>query len=640
MDKSWNFIIKDARKDEQKQLIDVFDRCGLLKKDKTFAEVKSVMQKTYGNQTYNDFLQSVINSQHIVEPKDKANLDTYVVSQIILPVLMQHEEMRIEFCKYEHFASSERKDFVREFNSRFRTSVIFKAKLPIYGLSLAGVNDDKSSFSRNSIISFGAMASAMLGGPIGLGLWSAYKMFSKVGETSKKQGRREQIGLLSNSLTPIYLVLIHIHILHTQTVDSLNKAKSFVSETIKYANNVVYAHDNFVFKGYYEWDDARLNLLLYFVTRKQESEGNSRIKSLIADLGLQCRHNLSEIIDDRDLAHLIPYKDELIDYLYGMKKAFMPSGVPTQYKGLTLDEEGKKWLVDFHFPNTPVDESTYFLVDPVQKQQYALTCLYLELKGIDSDTHCAYFDEGYQKRFEGLKEISKREEKCSPSVSDASGQIDCNELICKARCIRHGAGKLVPYIKDVAKDLLENKNLSDTDRDNLQDIINKCYKLHEFLSLLDDVEVGYSKPEKISISESLNNAFNDPRLKDVSIVYDIPQDTLVYIGKKEFEKHVLDNIVSNLYEHAFNNICSNKQVHIKVLKRNTDSVEIRICNNGNPLEVDVDKIFESYDVSNVPDNRWGTYLIRQCMEHYGGTVCIEQNADVVTYVLTLKTKEI
>lgn len=636
MDKSWNFIIKDARKDEQKQLIDVFDRCGLLKKDKTFAEVKSVMQKTYGNQTYNDFLQSVINSQHIVEPKDKANLDTYVVSQIILPVLMQHEEMRIEFCKYEHFASSERKDFVREFNSRFRTSVIFKAKLPIYGLSLAGVNDDKSSFSRNSIISFGAMASAMLGGPIGLGVWSAYKMFSKVGETGKKQDRQESVSMFPNGLEPVYLVLIHLHILHTQVIDSFDKAKNFVLETIKYANNVILSHDNRPFNGYHEWDEARLSLLLYFVTGNI-SDKNSKIMKFASELSLQCNHRLSEFIDKSYLSQLLPYSDGLIDFLYGLKPSHIISSVYNSYQGLTLCEEGKKWLVDFHFPNTQVDESTYFLVDPAQKQQYSLTCLYLELKGVDSDAHCAYFDESYQKRFDILKDsgISPIE----PSIEEKYNNLDL-----RCRCIRHGIRPSFPPLLCDIEEIEQQEKLSKDGMEKLQSIKDECQRISRYLGcLLED----YSKPESLEVDKEIKKAFDYLTKKGVNVVYDIPQRSTIHFGRDEFHLFVLDNIVRNIYVHAFeNNTIPNPQVYIKVINEDC-SVTVRICNNGIPLKNDVDNIFEFKDDAEIPENRMGTYCIKKGMEYYDGYVSIATDADncngiqySVTYVLTFKTDKI
>lgn len=638
MDKSWNFIIREARKDEQKQLIDVFDKYGLLKKDKTFAEVKNVMQRTYGNQTYDAFLQSVMNSSHIEEPKDKANLDTYVISQIILPVLMQHEEMRIEFCKQEHFASSERKDFVREFNSRFRTSVVFKAKLPFYGLSLAGVKNEESSFFRNSMITSGAMTATMLGGPIGLGLWSAYKLFSKYGETKKEQEKSNENDKVSftDKLTPVYLVLIHLHILHSQVIDSLDKAKSFVEETIKYADSTILVQDNKSLKGYHEWNEARLNFLLYFVTSNISDE-NSKIMNIARELKSQCNHRMREFIDKSYLLQLLPYSEGLIDFLYGLKPSHIVSSVYNSHKGLTLCEDGKKWLVDFQFPDTPVDESTYFLVDPVQKQQYALTCLYLELKGVDSDIHCVYFDEIYQKRFDMLKDsgISPIE----PSIEEKYKNLDL-----RCRCIRHGIRPSFPPILCVIEEIEQQEKLSKDGIEKLQGIKDECQRISRYLGcLLED----YSKPESLEVDKEIKKAFDYLTKEGVNVVYDIPQGSTIHFGRDEFHLFVLDNIVRNIYVHAFkNNTIPNPQVYIKVINEDY-SVKIKICNNGIPLKKDVDNFFEFKDDAEIPENRMGTYCIKKGMEYYDGNVSIATDADnyngiqySVTYVLTFKTDKI
>lgn len=635
MDKSWNFVINDARKDEQKMLINVFDKCGLLKNDKTFAEVKNVMQKTYGEQTYDDFLQSVIETLHIEEPKDKANIETYVVSQIILPVLMQHDDQRIDFCKQEHFASLERKDFAREFNSRFRTSVIFKAKLPIYGLSLAGVKDD----IRNSMITYSTMAAAMLGGPVGLGLWSAYKLFSKYDETKKEQKKTDDMVFFANKLTPVYLVLIHLHILHSQVIDSLDKAKSFVSETIKYANKTVLSHDNKSFKGYHEWDEARLRFLLYFVNNI--SDENSKIMNLTSELASQCNHQLSEFIDKSYLNQLLPYKEGLIDFLYGLKSSHIINSVCDSYQGLTLCEEGKKWLVDFHFPDTPVDESTYFLVDPAQKQQYSLTCLYLELKGIDSDTHCVYFDESYQKRFDNLQNSDS-------SISESSIEEKYNNLTLNCQCARHGIRPLFTVMILDIEDIVNKEILSKDGIDKLESIKEDCRKISHYLQYLLTDE--FSTPHSLCVEEEFNKVFDDLKKNDVNVEYDIPQGTTILFGKEEFELFVLDNIARNIRAHAFENYkIPNPKVYVKVVKEET-FVHIRICNNGisfDSKKVDPDNVFIFEKGATIPENRLGTYLIKKCVELYGGTVSIETDADchngikyTVTYVLTLKTEQI
>lgn len=157
----------------------------------------------------------------------------------------------------------------------------------------------------------------------------------------------------------------------------------------------------------------------------------------------------------------------------------------------------------------------------------------------------------------------------------------------------------------------------------------------------------YSKPESLEVDKEIKKAFDYLTKEGVNVVYDIPQGSTIHFGRDEFNLFVLDNIVRNIYVHAFeNNTIPNPQVYIKVINEDY-SVKIKICNNGIPLKKDVDNFFEFKDDAEIPENRMGTYCIKKGMEYYDGNVSIATDADnyngiqySVTYVLTFKTDKI
>lgn len=614
MDKSWNFILKESLPEEQKLIVKVFDDCGLLKGKATFSNVKQCLNNMFGGQTYDEFVDAARQDLNIKEQRDLGNADEYLLSRIIIMILKQDEERRVEFCKKERFVSTERKDFVREFNSRFYTSNVFKSKLPGYGLTLLGYKKDitQSTLLTNTFWGMGGLTAAALGGPIGLGLYGILKILSSV---------------FANKLLPVYTVIVCFHLAHAQAIDNVEKAKSFVQGVLTYADKNILSKDNKHYRGYHEWSEARLTILLALVRVNVEFIDNERLQKFVSTLQKKCEHKVTEFISIYYLKQLSPYADKLIDYLYGIKKPYMVSEVYSRYKDLTLCENGKQWLVDYSFPETPVNESTYFLVDPVQEQHYALTCLYVELKGFDSREHCLKIEGDIQKRLDGLARDKKRVFIPIDGISNAKSE----DFVNFNKALKRQLLDVVSDIKLGMDNLLLSREPTEENKESIDFLMNRINKARE---LTFDIPYGYSRPWTLRLGDEIKGLFIKKlsnALPSVSITCDLPEVPQVSFGRKELEYNVFGNIVSYLCQNAFDEEIPTPCVHVGLVD-SEDVVTLRISHNGKPFEKN------SFNSSSV-----GLLSIANCMEHYHGRFFIDINPRVydgvvfnVTYVLTFK----
>ena len=128
--------------------------------------------------------------------------------------------------------------------------------------------------------------------------------------------------------------------------------------------------------------------------------------------------------------------------------------------------------------------------------------------------------------------------------------------------------------------------------------------------------------------------------QDLSIRICCSGNTIVY-ADSELKRSVFDNIISNAKTHAFYNRDGQNNIVKIDIEKYSDTLQVRISNNGHVFNGDCQKVFENkYFCGETGHTGEGLYIVKQYMEFIGGNVdFISSPKDEypVTIVLTFKT---
>ena len=120
--------------------------------------------------------------------------------------------------------------------------------------------------------------------------------------------------------------------------------------------------------------------------------------------------------------------------------------------------------------------------------------------------------------------------------------------------------------------------------------------------------------------------------KEVTINTNI-EENVKMIGKKEDIEHILSTLVDNAIKHTE----SKKQIEV-CLKKEKDSVQIQVKNEGNPIpKEEQEKIFERFyrvdKARNRAEKRYGLGLAiaKSTVEKYKGTIEVECKEGITNF---------
>lgn len=622
MDQTWDFITKHADKNEQSLLIKSAQKCGLLDNQSNFTDVIKILNNKYNTYSYNDYLNAIAKHYNLPDSND----ETELIARIVKSELMHSDKLRLNFCKEERFVSSDPRNFSVEFNTRFKTSRLFRLRIPVYGLSLALSNEISDSastidFSPSAAASIAAVGATLFGGPIGMigGLSTAALMFAK------KHSKKKQPAGTDRKCMAFHLMIMYVHSIHSQKIETLDAAKAYIKEMINLTATSV-SDTTSAATDYCKWSDTRLFILHTLLEHPAKDKIQPEISRILSLDIMSYDNKTSELFPKYKIKQLLNFKYELIDYLYGID-ATATDVANFAYCNSQIENDAQPILyIDYKFPYTKISHNAYFYVPATELQKKALVKVYLEINGIDSETHCITslsdcnmrfsYIQIFSKAISGtimrlqaenatfvspsskndnpelkseilelkiekilsekeikgftttLKEKEARIQQLEQDLQQANNKIDQlkDDLQAKEaifKHMRHDVGKLFGPIHFYLGKYIENS--SDIHINELKTDLKATLKRVQEIEnawKVFDAEKLYLKPSIIKLSELCKPIFDWPYIISIDNPESLNVD--VEFSEDNFKSIVLANILSNLEKHAFHQKEKNSKIKISV----------------------------------------------------------------------------
>ena len=161
------------------------------------------------------------------------------------------------------------------------------------------------------------------------------------------------------------------------------------------------------------------------------------------------------------------------------------------------------------------------------------------------------------------------------------------------------------------------------------------------LKLKMDSPVSNCCNQSFRLIEVVGEVFDE--LDNINVIYKCPdRDIEICVNKADFQTEVLQNIAENIKRHAFPyaeyayKLVIDKVVEIQITKDN-NNVLIRVSNNGNPFQGNVDNLFNSgYHSGKYGRTGFGLASAKQFMQKIGGDIQFSPiNNYQVSFLITI-----
>ena len=156
-----------------------------------------------------------------------------------------------------------------------------------------------------------------------------------------------------------------------------------------------------------------------------------------------------------------------------------------------------------------------------------------------------------------------------------------------------------------------------------------------------DSPISSSHNKSFRLIEVVEEVFDE--LDNINVIYKCSdRDLQICTNKADFQTEVLQNIAENIKRHAFpyaeyaNKLVIDKVVEIQITK-DDDKVLIRVSNNGNPFQGNVDNLFNSgYHSGKYGRTGFGLASAKQFMQKIGGDIQFSPvNNYQVSFLITI-----
>lgn len=497
----------------------------------------------------------------------------------------------------------ERTTMIKEVSMKSRTSDAFRLALPVVLSSI--------TLGSKAILSISAALSAGLGlflGPLAPLAIGAGVIANKV-ITSRSEARRKAFSII-----PAVFVLIKIRREYEATIDNANDAVRYVDYLLKCNTSSNGIQSAAV--------QAKKD-----IEKKGEDDG--------------------EILSIKDIRLLAPFEWEVIQYLssYAHEPNTSRSNTSFPVKRIKAAKDGEQTK------GSPVDAETSRAYGNVLGAKYpSYTGGFQGVTKEESELLYSSQTEHLNALKREINFLSQRIEELQTSISAKNEKIETYKQILEG--IRHNLapdfeGALRPYREFVQK----------PDKPFPTKKVEKALRKGDsIIAVLIDAgkneKKEYNEPQRVNLAEEIRVVF-DPEDCKFHVTDDskIPEDAYISFDKSSLHSEVLNNIKTNIEDHAFGKWSdelmpkSNRLVRI-ILREEDDSWVLSVENNGDPfpehLESNAESVFKygtSYDNLGTGIRGTGMFYISQAVLHYGGTrqfIPQKRNAFTVKYVLTFK----
>lgn len=694
MNRTWDFL-KYASKSDQVILLQAMKVCNI--KVNSYEDALNEYEQMYGNMSYSDMLKNMSSSLNLSLNDKDFQSERLIIGHIGYFLLEHDESFRTEMASRE-FLPSNKEKFKMEYFLKLKTSNVFWFKIAMYVFGYyhmdvenisdrIGENDSFFGLFRKSLLSSASAGLVM-------GLWGTiwrFGMFAKpilavampalsiaASVAACVYGINKSINKSFVEKLPIHLSVIYFHIVQSFNVSTIEEAKVVLRIAIMNAKTQVADE-------MYDWDDVRKGLLQRIV-KSLTVNNQDIVNSILKHKELIPSNPLDTYLPQRIINQILKFnRKDLVDFIYEFD---VPNNTIRNYKLLeSYNYSGKVLLKDYCFPITKINGKRYCLLSD-NKLKSLLTQLYYEINNLDSTKLCMRKISGHYTFIQVLsaprvKDLSS----CYGKYANTVVYCSNNTVYAKSLVEVDDIKFLKTEIAELRKRLCDLENLR-LERDNfekrLKDQIEKCHRVkHDLEHLLDYIIDPvktyvdfYGKPK---VMEKALEKFKDSieycdilckswqiltqenmhgNLKKVPMAYicklvddftykvdgvkheihnQISQkkDVFVYVSEY-FELQVINNILSNLNDHAFVGMDGNRRLYSRI-SNDEVSITISIENNGHPIEVDNPETLFQY---RLPKKKGiGLSNIRDCMRYAKGDFRIETNANSeysTIYVLTFK----
>ena len=210
-----------------------------------------------------------------------------------------------------------------------------------------------------------------------------------------------------------------------------------------------------------------------------------------------------------------------------------------------------------------------------------------------------------------------------------------NEVVQLEKQIEYVVNTIIPKIKEFSSFFQQfiDKDFYFTQTDGGQRLLGLIQKAPSrceiscqgLLKLKMDSPVPICCNQSFRLIEVVGEVFDE--LDNINVIYKCPdRDIEICVNKADFQTEVLQNIAENIKRHAFPyaeyayKLVIDKVVEIQITKDN-NNVLIRVSNNGNPFQGNVDNLFNSgYHSGKYGRTGFGLASAKQFMQKIGGDI--------------------
>lgn len=226
-----------------------------------------------------------------------------------------------------------------------------------------------------------------------------------------------------------------------------------------------------------------------------------------------------------------------------------------------------------------------------------------------------------------------------------------NEVVQLEKQIEYVVNTIIPKIKEFSSFFQQfiDKDFYFTQTDGGQRLLGLIQKAPSrceiscqgLLKLKMDSPVSNCCNQSFRLIEVVEEVFDE--LDNINLIYKCPdRDIEICVNKADFQTEVLQNIAENIKRHAFPyaeyayKLVIDKVVEIQITKDN-NNVLIRVSNNGNPFQGNVDNLFNSgYHSGKYGRTGFGLASAKQFMQKIGGDIQFSPiNNYQVSFLITI-----
>ena len=226
-----------------------------------------------------------------------------------------------------------------------------------------------------------------------------------------------------------------------------------------------------------------------------------------------------------------------------------------------------------------------------------------------------------------------------------------NEVVQLEKQIEYVVNTIIPKIKEFSSFFQQfiDKDFYFTQTDGGQRLLGLIQKAPSrceiscqgLLKLKMDSPVSNCCNQSFRLIEVVGEVFDE--LDNINVIYKCSdRDIEICVNKADFQTEVLQNIAENIKRHAFPyaeyayKLVIDKVVEIQITKDN-NNVLIRVSNNGNPFQGNVDNLFNSgYHSGKYGRTGFGLASAKQFMQKIGGDIQFSPiNNYQVSFLITI-----